>query len=326
MSMSETTKATYGHLDRCARVPAPQPSVALVEHARESTERQVQTAERVFPLGWAPERVQVVVNDLGVCGTATADGPKFTCLTREVGLRCVGILILDVSRLARNKASRGESRRGLPVGPVWDEGEVDVCLHPDQPATASVRTLFQRIAESALAGQLWLWFGFQELAFPTRARTAESPGTGGVRERHTDLVPTRRQATNRARGDACTPLAPSRHQNLRGRLPPGFLGSAEELDVCLYPDQPATVAARIVSDPFAERGSLRQLWLWFGSQELAFPTRVSRAESLGTGGVRERHTDLVPTRRQATSRARGDACTPLAPSRHQNLRGGGERR
>ena len=32
----------------------------------------------------------------------------------------------------RNKAARGELRRGLPVGFVWGEADGEVCFHPDE--------------------------------------------------------------------------------------------------------------------------------------------------------------------------------------------------
>jgi DNA invertase Pin-like site-specific DNA recombinase len=36
----------------------------------------------------------------------------------------------------RNKAARGELRRGLPVGFVWGEADGEVCFHPDEAVTA----------------------------------------------------------------------------------------------------------------------------------------------------------------------------------------------
>src|SRR6516164_1353455 len=42
----------------------------------------------------------------------------------------------------RNKAARGELRRGLPVGFVWGEEEGEVCFHPDEAAAPpSARSL-----------------------------------------------------------------------------------------------------------------------------------------------------------------------------------------
>jgi DNA invertase Pin-like site-specific DNA recombinase/predicted DNA-binding transcriptional regulator AlpA len=232
--MSETTKITPGHLDRCACVYVRQSSAAQVEHNRESTERQYQLVERALSLGWASKQVQVVDNDLGVSGAGTSDRPGFAHLTSEVGLGRVGIVLaLEVSRLARNnaewyrlldlcgvtntligdadgiyhpgllndrlvlglkgtmseaelhvlrarlnggirnKAARGELRRGLPVGLVWGEEDGEVCLHPDEAVTAAVRTVFERFAEMGSARQVWLWFRSQDMTFPLQSSTLD---------------------------------------------------------------------------------------------------------------------------------------------------------
>src|SRR5215216_3348996 len=47
----------------------------------------------------------------------------------------------------RNKAARGELRRGLPVGFVWGEQDGEVCFHPDESVCAAIRTVFARFAE-----------------------------------------------------------------------------------------------------------------------------------------------------------------------------------
>ena len=49
----------------------------------------------------------------------------------------------------RNKAARGELRRGLPVGFVWGEEDGQVLFHPDQAVTSAIRTVFERFAGSA---------------------------------------------------------------------------------------------------------------------------------------------------------------------------------
>jgi DNA invertase Pin-like site-specific DNA recombinase len=50
----------------------------------------------------------------------------------------------------RNKAARGELRRGLPVGFVWGEEDGEVRFHPDEAVTGAVRTVFERFAEIGL--------------------------------------------------------------------------------------------------------------------------------------------------------------------------------
>jgi len=68
----------------------------------------------------------------------------------------------------RNKAARGELRRGLPVGLVWGEQEGEVLLHPDEAVTACIRTVFERFDELGSVRRVWLWFRSEELDFPFR--------------------------------------------------------------------------------------------------------------------------------------------------------------
>ena len=46
----------------------------------------------------------------------------------------------------RNKAARGELRRGLPVGFIWGEADGEVLFHPDEAVTAAIRSVFERLA------------------------------------------------------------------------------------------------------------------------------------------------------------------------------------
>jgi DNA invertase Pin-like site-specific DNA recombinase/predicted DNA-binding transcriptional regulator AlpA len=66
----------------------------------------------------------------------------------------------------RNKAARGELRRGLPVGFVWGDAEGQVLFHPDEAVTHTIRMVFDRFAEMGSARQVWLWFRSQQLRFP----------------------------------------------------------------------------------------------------------------------------------------------------------------
>ena len=66
----------------------------------------------------------------------------------------------------RNKAKRGELRRGLPVGLLWGEGAGEVVFHPDQAVTGAIRTVFEKFAELGSARQVWLWFHSEGLSFP----------------------------------------------------------------------------------------------------------------------------------------------------------------
>src|SRR6266542_3869202 len=68
----------------------------------------------------------------------------------------------------RNKAARGELRRGLPVGFVWGEQDGEVLFHPDEAVTSAIRTVFERFAEFGSARRVWLWFRSEALPFPLR--------------------------------------------------------------------------------------------------------------------------------------------------------------
>src|SRR6184192_3952717 len=66
----------------------------------------------------------------------------------------------------RNKAARGELRRGLPVGLVWGDADGEVRLHPDEAVVTAIRTIFARFAEMGSARRVWLWFRSEGLKFP----------------------------------------------------------------------------------------------------------------------------------------------------------------
>lgn len=66
----------------------------------------------------------------------------------------------------RNKAARGELRRGLPVGFVWGDGDGEVRFHPDAAVVAAIRSVFERFAELGSARRVWLWFRAEGLDFP----------------------------------------------------------------------------------------------------------------------------------------------------------------
>src|SRR3954453_7730146 len=59
----------------------------------------------------------------------------------------------------RNKAARGEPRRGLPVGLVWGNTDGEVRLHPDEAVQTAIASIFSRFAETGSARRVWLWFG-----------------------------------------------------------------------------------------------------------------------------------------------------------------------
>jgi DNA invertase Pin-like site-specific DNA recombinase len=71
----------------------------------------------------------------------------------------------------RNKAARGELRRGLPVGFVWGDADGEVRFHPDEAVTGAIRTVFDRFTELGSARRVWLWFRAEGLSFPLQVYT-----------------------------------------------------------------------------------------------------------------------------------------------------------
>src|SRR6267378_1053782 len=69
----------------------------------------------------------------------------------------------------RNKAARGELRRGLPGGFVWGEQDGEVLFHPDEAVVTAIRSVFERFAETGSARRVWLWFRSEGLSFPLRS-------------------------------------------------------------------------------------------------------------------------------------------------------------
>ena len=69
----------------------------------------------------------------------------------------------------RNKAARGELRRGLPVGFVWGDGDGEVCFDPDAAVVGAISTVFAKFTELGSARKVWLWFRSEGLSFPLRA-------------------------------------------------------------------------------------------------------------------------------------------------------------
>jgi DNA invertase Pin-like site-specific DNA recombinase len=69
----------------------------------------------------------------------------------------------------RNKAARGELRRGLPVGFVWGDADGEVRFHPDEAVTAAIGAVFDRFAELGSARRVWLWFRSEGSSFPLQS-------------------------------------------------------------------------------------------------------------------------------------------------------------
>jgi DNA invertase Pin-like site-specific DNA recombinase len=66
----------------------------------------------------------------------------------------------------RNKAARGELRRGQPVGLIWGEADGQIRWHPDEAVTGAITAIFQRFAVCGSVRATWLWLRDQGLKFP----------------------------------------------------------------------------------------------------------------------------------------------------------------
>jgi len=113
----------------------------------------------------------------GVCDTlvADADGVYHPALfTDRLVLGLMGIMAeseLHVLRARleggiKNKAARGELRRGLPVGLIWGEGDGEICFHPDEAVAGVLRATFEQFAVSGSVRATWLWLRAQQLRWP----------------------------------------------------------------------------------------------------------------------------------------------------------------
>jgi DNA invertase Pin-like site-specific DNA recombinase len=68
----------------------------------------------------------------------------------------------------RNKAERGELRRGLPIGLVFGEIDGEILVDPDEAVRGAIQTVFDRFAEMGSARRVWLHFRSEGLLFPSR--------------------------------------------------------------------------------------------------------------------------------------------------------------
>ena len=98
-----TEKVQGWHYERVAVVYIRQSDPHQVLHHQESTRVQYGLAARATELGWSPERVLVIDDDLGKSGTTIVGRTGFQRLVSEVSLDHVGIILgVEMSRLARS--------------------------------------------------------------------------------------------------------------------------------------------------------------------------------------------------------------------------------
>jgi DNA invertase Pin-like site-specific DNA recombinase len=88
----------------------------------------------------------------------------------------------------KNKASRGELRRGLPVGLVWGAAGGQIQFHPDEAVTGVITATFEQFAVRGSVRATWLWLRGQGLRWPLQ-RVAYA-GKGGVLPEITWVEPT----------------------------------------------------------------------------------------------------------------------------------------
>ncbi len=93
------------HLQRKAYVYIRQSSLRQVVEHSESTKRQYDLKGKALAMGWVPENITVIDEDLGLSGSSAKWRDGFQYLVSEVGLAKVGaVLALEVSRLARSSS------------------------------------------------------------------------------------------------------------------------------------------------------------------------------------------------------------------------------
>jgi hypothetical protein len=109
----------------------------------------------------------------------------------------------------RNKAARGELRRGLPVGLVWGEGDGEIRLHPDEAVVGVIAAIFE---------QFDVGLGPGRVAVAARAGTEAAAAARRLRRR-------RRRGTDVDRADLprgahrAHPPPPTRAPRFRARGP-----------------------------------------------------------------------------------------------------------
>lgn len=96
-------KIQTGHLERWAIVYVRQSTMQQVCEHQESTRMQYDLVNRAVWLGWPPERVLTIDDDLGKSGSSAEGRTGFQRLVSEVGFNHVGLILgIEMSRLARS--------------------------------------------------------------------------------------------------------------------------------------------------------------------------------------------------------------------------------
>jgi DNA invertase Pin-like site-specific DNA recombinase len=78
----------------------------------------------------------------------------------------------------KNKAARGELRRGLPVGLIWGEADGEIRFHPDEAVTGVIAAVFDRFAVCGSVRATWLWLRAEGLRWPLQKVAYTRRGSG----------------------------------------------------------------------------------------------------------------------------------------------------
>ena len=78
----------------------------------------------------------------------------------------------------KNKAARGELRRGLPVGLIWGEADGEIRFHPDEAVTGVLAAVFDRFAVCGSVRATWLWLRAEGLRWPLQKVAYTRRGSG----------------------------------------------------------------------------------------------------------------------------------------------------
>ena len=107
----------------------------------------------------------------------------------------------------RNKAARGELRRGLPAGLVWGEGDGEILRHPDEAVRGVITVIFEQFAARSSVRATWLQLREQGLKMPLQ-RHGHLTAAQAAREDITWVEPTYHAVhnvlTHPAYAGACT--------------------------------------------------------------------------------------------------------------------------
>ena len=126
----------------------------------------------------------------GVCDTLVADADAVyhpalfgdRLLLGLMGIMSEAELHVLRTRLEggiKNKAARGELRRGLPVGLIWGETDGEIRFHPDEAVTGVLAAVFGQFAVCGSVRATWLWLREQGLRWPLQ-KAAYTRRGGGI--------------------------------------------------------------------------------------------------------------------------------------------------